>query len=187
MTASATDFETKQTPWWLVLMGGILSVVIGVLLLTLPAKTVFALTLALGIYWIIQGIFTLVGMFIDHSAWGWKLFIGILSILAGIVILRYPISSAVVIPATYCLDPGHSRPDLRHRDAHHGLQGRWLGRRDTGCAKYHLWHHLDGELGQPGCSRHPGLGGRVLCPVCRYCANLPGLPSARRLKLIRNS
>lgn len=103
MTASATDFETKQTPWWLVLMGGILSVVIGVLLLTLPAKTVFALTLALGIYWIIQGIFTLVGMFIDHTAWGWKLFIGILSILAGIVILRYPISSALVIPATFVL------------------------------------------------------------------------------------
>jgi uncharacterized membrane protein HdeD (DUF308 family) len=103
MTASATDFETKQSPWWLVLMGGILSIVIGVLLLTLPAKTVLALTLALGIYWIIQGIFTLVGMFIDHSAWGWKLFIGILSILAGMAILRYPIASAVTIPAIFIL------------------------------------------------------------------------------------
>ena len=103
MTASATDFQTKQHPWWLVLMGGILSIIIGVLLLTLPVKTVFALTLALGIYWIIQGIFTLVGMFIDHTAWGWKLFIGILSILAGIVILRYPISSAVAIPAIFIL------------------------------------------------------------------------------------
>jgi uncharacterized membrane protein HdeD (DUF308 family) len=103
MTASATDFETKQSPWWLVLMGGILSVIIGVLLLTAPAKTVFALTLALGIYWIVQGIFTLVGMFIDHSAWGWKLFIGILSILAGIAILSYPIYSAVALPAIFIL------------------------------------------------------------------------------------
>jgi uncharacterized membrane protein HdeD (DUF308 family) len=103
MTASATDFQTKQTPWWLVLMGGMLSVVIGVLLLTVPVKTVFALTLALGIYWIVQGIFTLVGMFIDHSAWGWKLFIGLLSIVAGIVILRYPITSAVAIPALIVL------------------------------------------------------------------------------------
>jgi uncharacterized membrane protein HdeD (DUF308 family) len=98
MTASPTDFETKQTPWWLVLMGGILSVVIGVLLMTAPAKTVFVLTVALGIYWVIQGIFTLVGMFIDHSAWGWKLFIGLLSIVAGVVILRYPIVSAIQIP-----------------------------------------------------------------------------------------
>ena len=98
MTASATDFETKQSPWWLVLMGGILSVIIGVLLLTSPKETAFALVLALGFYWIIQGIFTLVGMFIDHSAWGWKLFIGILSILAGTVILRYPIISAITIP-----------------------------------------------------------------------------------------
>jgi uncharacterized membrane protein HdeD (DUF308 family) len=98
MTASATDFETKQHPWWLVLMGGILSVVIGVLLLTVPAKTVIALTLALGIYWIIQGIFTLVGMFMDHSAWGWKLFIGIISILAGFAILSYPLYSALALP-----------------------------------------------------------------------------------------
>ena len=102
-TASATDFETKQSPWWLVLMAGILSVVVGVLLLTVPAKTVFALTVAFGFYWIIQGIFTLVGMFIDHTAWGWKLFIGILSILAGIAVLRYPISSAIVIPAIIVL------------------------------------------------------------------------------------
>lgn len=103
MTASATDFKTKQSPWWLTLMSGILSVVIGVLLLTAPVKTVFALTLALGIYWIVQGIFTLVGMFIDHSAWGWKLFIGIISILAGTTILRYPIVSAVAVPAVFVL------------------------------------------------------------------------------------
>jgi uncharacterized membrane protein HdeD (DUF308 family) len=103
MTASATDFETKQSPWWLILLSGILSVIVGVLLLTVPAKTVFALTLVLGIYWIVQGIFTLVGMFMDHSAWGWKLFIGVLSILAGIAILSYPIYSAVALPALFVL------------------------------------------------------------------------------------
>jgi len=103
MTASATAIETKQSPWWLILMGGILSVVVGVLLLTVPAKTVFALTLALGFYWLIQGIFTLVAMFFDHTAWGWKLFIGILSIVAGIVIIRYPLISAVQIPALIVL------------------------------------------------------------------------------------
>jgi uncharacterized membrane protein HdeD (DUF308 family) len=103
MSASATDFETKQSPWWLILLSGILSVIVGVLLLTVPAKTVFALTLVLGIYWIVQGIFTLVGMFMDHSAWGWKLFIGILSILAGIAILSYPLYSAIALPALFVL------------------------------------------------------------------------------------
>jgi uncharacterized membrane protein HdeD (DUF308 family) len=42
-------------------------------------------------------------MFLDHSAWGWKLFTGILSILAGIVVLRHPIASAVAIPAILVL------------------------------------------------------------------------------------
>jgi uncharacterized membrane protein HdeD (DUF308 family) len=50
------------------------------------------------LYWLIQGTFTLIAMFIDHSAWGWKLFIGILGILAGVVVMRHPIASAVELP-----------------------------------------------------------------------------------------
>jgi uncharacterized membrane protein HdeD (DUF308 family) len=97
------SFETKQTPWWLILMGGILNVVVGVLLLSAPIKTTFVLVLALGFYWIVGGIFTLVGMFVDRTAWGWKLFMGLLSIAAGTVILRYPLISAVTIPSVIVL------------------------------------------------------------------------------------
>ncbi len=103
MSDVVATMETKQSPWWLVLMGGILNIIIGILLLTAPAKTVFVLVLALGIYWIVSGIFTLVGMFIDHSAWGWKLVIGALSIIAGIVILSYPIMSALTFPSILIL------------------------------------------------------------------------------------
>jgi uncharacterized membrane protein HdeD (DUF308 family) len=100
---TATDLETKQSPWWLILMGGILNLIVGVLLLTVPVKTVALLVFALGIYWLITGIFILVGMFVDHTAWGWKLFMGVLSILAGIVIIRYPLISALVVPALLIL------------------------------------------------------------------------------------
>ena len=103
MSADAVAFETKQTPWWVTLMGGILNIIIGILLLTTPVKTVYLLVVALGFYWILSGVFTLVGMFVDHSAWGWKLFMGIISILAGIVILRYPIISALTIPTLLIL------------------------------------------------------------------------------------
>jgi uncharacterized membrane protein HdeD (DUF308 family) len=96
-------FETKQYPWWLLLLGGILNIIVGILLLTNPARTVLALVWVLGLYWLIQGIFTLIGMFVDHSAWGWKLFMGILSILAGIVVLRHPIASTAVIPSILIL------------------------------------------------------------------------------------
>jgi uncharacterized membrane protein HdeD (DUF308 family) len=96
-------FETEQSPWWLQLMGGILNVIIGILLLTIPGKTVLALVWALGLYWLIQGIFILVAMFVDHSAWGWKLFTGVLSILAGIVVMRHPIAAGLSIPSILVL------------------------------------------------------------------------------------
>jgi len=106
MTESALTFETKQNPWWLLLMGGILNLIIGFLLLTAPAKTVYLLVVALGIYWIVTGIFVLVGMFVDHTAWGWKLFVGLISILAGVYILRFPLISAVTIPGIIILIMG---------------------------------------------------------------------------------
>jgi len=36
-------------------------------------------------------------MFVDHTAWGWKLFIGLVSIIAGGYILAYPIASALAL------------------------------------------------------------------------------------------
>ena len=97
MTGAMT-FETKQYPWWLLLMGGILNIIVGILLLTNPVKTALAMAWVLGLYWLVQGIFVLVGMFLDHTAWGWKLIMGILGILAGIVVMRHPVASAVTIP-----------------------------------------------------------------------------------------
>jgi uncharacterized membrane protein HdeD (DUF308 family) len=103
MTTTAWELETKQTPWWLVLMAGILNLIVGILLLVNPAKTAIAFAWVLGLYWFVQGIFVLVAMFLDHSAWGWKLFMSILGILAGIVVMRQPIASAVVIPSILVL------------------------------------------------------------------------------------
>jgi uncharacterized membrane protein HdeD (DUF308 family) len=97
-TEEALTFETKRAPWWLLLLSGCLSILIGILLLANPARTAVALAWALGLYWFLQGTFTLIYMFIDRSAWGWKLFIGILGILAGIVVMRHPIASAVELP-----------------------------------------------------------------------------------------
>jgi len=103
MSTDAMAFETRQSPWWLLLMGGILNVIIGFLLLTVPVKTVLLLVLTLGIYWLVSGAFTLVSMFVDHTAWGWKLFVGLLGILAGFLILRHPLAGAIVIPQTIVL------------------------------------------------------------------------------------
>jgi uncharacterized membrane protein HdeD (DUF308 family) len=103
MTAETWEFETERSPWWLILMTGVLNLIVGILLLANPGKTAIALVWVLGLYWFVQGIFVLVAMFLDHSAWGWKLFMGVLGILAGIVVMRHPIASALVIPSILIL------------------------------------------------------------------------------------
>ena len=103
MTADTWEFETERSPWWLILMAGVLNLIVGILLLANPGKTAIVLVWVLGLYWFVQGIFVLVSMFLDHSAWGWKLFMGVLGILAGIVVMRHPIASALVIPSILIL------------------------------------------------------------------------------------
>jgi uncharacterized membrane protein HdeD (DUF308 family) len=106
-TEAPMAMETKARPWWALLIQGILAVGIGAILLWAPAKTAAntyqLLIFFLGIYWLIGGIMDLVHLFTDRTAWGWKLFMGVLSILAGFYILAYPAAAAVVIPQAFVL------------------------------------------------------------------------------------
>jgi len=103
MTATtATSVQAKQRPWWLMLIMGIAAFAIGAILLWAPAKSkveTYQLLIAfLGIYWLIGGIMDIVSMFTDHTAWGWKLFMGIVSIIAGGYVLMYPVAAGVALP-----------------------------------------------------------------------------------------
>jgi uncharacterized membrane protein HdeD (DUF308 family) len=104
---TATTVPTKQRPWWLTLILGIAIFVVGATLLWAPAKsrveTYMLLVSLLGIYWLIWGVLEIVSMFLDHTGWGWKLFMGIVSIIAGGYILMYPIASALVLPKIFVL------------------------------------------------------------------------------------
>ena len=99
-TATAESPQTYSVPWWLVLIQGIAGVIIGLLLLISPLKTTVFLVQFLGIYWFVSGIFGIVSIFIDHTHWGWKLFAGLLGIIAGILILQHPLWSTVLVPTT---------------------------------------------------------------------------------------
>lgn len=98
MTEAAMSSEEKLVPWWVVLIQGIAAVIIGVLLLVNPRITTVVLIQFLGIYWFIVGIIDIVRIFIDSSMWGWKLFSGIIGILAGIAIIQYPLWASFLVP-----------------------------------------------------------------------------------------
>lgn len=81
----------------LVAITGVLSIIVGWALLRSPFQSVEVFIFVLGIFWLIQGIMTFVSAFAFREGRGWRIFSGILGIIAGIVILTYPISSAVTL------------------------------------------------------------------------------------------
>jgi uncharacterized membrane protein HdeD (DUF308 family) len=99
--------DTKPHPFWKTLIAGIAAVIVGAILLWAPAKTkveTYTLLVALlGLWWLVSGILDIVHIFTDRTAWGWKLFMGIISILAGGAILTYPIASALALPKIFVL------------------------------------------------------------------------------------
>ena len=99
MTTDALSVENKGIPWWVILLQGIALVILGILLLTAPGATLVILVQFLGIWWLVQGLFQIISIFIDSSLWGWKLFAGILGIVAGIIMLQHPLWSAILVPA----------------------------------------------------------------------------------------
>lgn len=92
--------SNKHIPWWVVLLQGIFALILGTLLLINPAATTAVVVQFLGLYFVIGGIFQLVGIFIEPSMWGWKLCGGILGIIAGVVVLNHPLWSTLLVPAT---------------------------------------------------------------------------------------
>ncbi|MDD1705391.1 MAG: DUF308 domain-containing protein [Methanoregula sp.] len=84
-------------PWWLVLLWGILSLILGIMFLATPGITTVLLITFIGAYWLVSGIFALCSLAIDRSNMGWKIFLAIINILAGIVILAYPFFSTVLL------------------------------------------------------------------------------------------
>jgi uncharacterized membrane protein HdeD (DUF308 family) len=98
--AGASRTAVTNVPWWLFLLEGLVTLVIGLLVLTYPAATVIALVQFLGLYWLIVGLLRLIGLFEDRRMWGLKLCASILGILAGVSVLQHPLFSPLVIGGT---------------------------------------------------------------------------------------
>jgi uncharacterized membrane protein HdeD (DUF308 family) len=98
MTTSAVAVDKPlRMPWWLVLIQGILAVILAFFLFTSPAQTAAAIVWVIAVYWLITGILTLLRLFVDRSHWGWKVFSGVLGILAGWVLLDAGVAQRTLI------------------------------------------------------------------------------------------
>ena len=85
--------------WWLVLLRGILTCMFGLLVFFHPERTIIVLLQIIGIFWLIEGIFLVIAAMFGHIyeiRWGALLVRGVISTLAGIIVLSHPLISALV-------------------------------------------------------------------------------------------
>ena len=86
--------------WWLVLLQGVLSVVPGILALAWPGVTLGVVLVLWGLFTLLNGVvdvFAALGAAGSHRSWGWRLAGGLVGILAGLAILRWPGLSALFV------------------------------------------------------------------------------------------
>ena len=97
--AALTGSDTFED-WWLLLIAGILGIVIGVFALTLPGEAMLLLVLYIGFRAIFSGMLEVIfAVRLRKAIEGEWLFIlsGAISILFGLLLLRYPIEGLVVV------------------------------------------------------------------------------------------
>jgi uncharacterized membrane protein HdeD (DUF308 family)/predicted flap endonuclease-1-like 5' DNA nuclease len=95
-----SDNRSPVVPWWLVLIEGILAIIVGILLWMYPVRGFIWLSRFIGFYWIISGIFDIISIFVNRTNWGWKLFMGIIGIIAGGYLVSQALAGAATLAIT---------------------------------------------------------------------------------------
>jgi uncharacterized membrane protein HdeD (DUF308 family)/predicted flap endonuclease-1-like 5' DNA nuclease len=99
-TVDRSDRWSPMVPWWLVLIEGILAIIVGILLWMYPVRAFITLSVFIGFYWIISGMFDIGSIFFNRTGWGWKLFMGVIGIIAGGYLVSQVIAGAVTLAIT---------------------------------------------------------------------------------------
>ncbi|HEU0086866.1 MAG TPA: DUF308 domain-containing protein [Pseudonocardiaceae bacterium] len=98
LVAAIAFDDTQASSRMLVALLGVLAIVVGILALARPLQTATALALLLGAFWVVGGVVECFhGLAGDTPGRGWAIVSGLVSVLAGIVVLAYPGASLVVL------------------------------------------------------------------------------------------
>ncbi len=119
-------------PWWIVLLWGILALLVGIMFLASPGITTVIFITFLGAYWLVGGIFSLASLAVVRTNMGWKIILAILNLVAGIIVLAYPLYSTffllsffiILIGFWACITGGaHLYHAFSRKDAGNGILG----------------------------------------------------------------
>jgi drug/metabolite transporter (DMT)-like permease len=83
--------------WYLVTISGAIGLIVGVIVLSAPNRSLKALAVIVGIYLLVLGVLLFARTFSDEDRGASGMLLGILSLIAGLVVIRHPSQSVVVV------------------------------------------------------------------------------------------
>ena len=108
-------------------MWGILTILTGLLFLPMPDITIALFVTFLGAYWFVGGLFMIGVLFIDRTNRGLKVLLAVVNVIAGALILMYPLFSTVFVFSFLVLFPGFWAIFIGAVHIYHGYTAKDLG------------------------------------------------------------
>ena len=96
-TADGDSLEIAQSAWWLFALFGVLTLAVGVFLIVSPHETLTTFTVIAGIFLLVDGVIAIFRSIFGESAnRGLLALVGVLSAIAGLVLIKKPFDTLVV-------------------------------------------------------------------------------------------
>jgi len=102
MTITVEPIATLARNWWAIALRGAIALLLGIAAILLPIATLAGLVLLLAVYFIADGIFSLIAGFRTsrHDERRWPLLLeGILDLIAGVIAFLWPVITILVLVA----------------------------------------------------------------------------------------
>jgi uncharacterized membrane protein HdeD (DUF308 family) len=100
----ATGLDTSAAPrevtwaWWLLLLAGLLGIAAGVIVLVEPAISLATLAVVMGVFLLFDGLLEIpAAIFGDVPGRGLLALLGVVSAIAGVLLVRHPIGGVVAV------------------------------------------------------------------------------------------
>lgn len=97
------EMSQDRTLNYAFLLGGLIAAIFGIVLLLRQEEALGLLAVLLGLWWLIQGAFMVFSVFIDRTDAAWKLGLGLLGLVAGVVAISNPVESAELLGSAFAV------------------------------------------------------------------------------------
>jgi uncharacterized membrane protein HdeD (DUF308 family) len=94
---------TDRTINYAFLLGGLTAAIFGIILLIRREEALELMIVLLGLWWLIQGAFMLFSVFVDREDWVWKVILGVLGLVAGVIVMQNPDTAVIFLASAFAI------------------------------------------------------------------------------------